>query len=57
MEKKIEVDLFEVNREENQMFFRLLDPAKWEALRAKLEDPENKLTIEQLVGQLLEDTL
>lgn len=57
MKKVIEVDLFDTNREGNQKFFRLLDPSQWDLLREKLKAPDNKLTIEQLIGKLLEGTL
>lgn len=57
MKKVIEVDLFDTNREGNQKFFRLLDSSQWDILREKLKAPDNKLTIEQLIGKLLEGTL
>jgi hypothetical protein len=57
VKKVIEVDLFDTNREGNQKFFRLLDSSQWDILREKLKAPDNKLTIEQLIGKLLEGTL
>jgi hypothetical protein len=57
VKKVIEVDLFDTNREGNQKFFRLLDSSQWDILREKLKSPDNKLTIEQLIGKLLEGTL
>jgi len=54
MKERIEIDLFDDLREDNQKFFRLLDSAEWEKLKAKAEDPANNKPMEVLIGEMLE---
>ena len=50
----IRIDLFDDLREGNQKFANVLDKSSWDVLRSKLEDPDNKKSITELVEELLE---
>jgi len=39
--------------EDLQSFINLFDETKWDVLMAKYADPDNKQTIDELVGELL----
>lgn len=52
--ERIEVDLFDDLREDNQKFFRLFDYGRWEDLKAAYEDPTNTLSLGELMGNLIE---
>jgi hypothetical protein len=54
MYKVIKIDLFDDLKDDNDKFAQLLDKGQWDVLRSKLEDPDNKKSMAELVGELME---
>jgi len=54
MAEIIKIDMFDNRRLENQYFFNLLDPIKWDKLKQKLKDPSNTKKLDELLKELME---
>lgn len=54
MRDEIEIDLFDTTRDGTVKFLRLLDRTNWDVLKAKIEDPDNKKNLNELITEMLE---
>ena len=48
------IDLTDPMNQDNREFASLLDPETWDKLKAKVEDPQNEQTLDELVKEAME---